>query len=42
MTGLEVSNYRAGLNGKSLVFAHNPVNLEGVGEGNSKGILRKP
>lgn len=34
MTGLEVSNYRAGLNGKSLVFAHNPVNLEGVGEGN--------
>jgi len=33
MTERQVHNYRAGLNDKSLVFLHNPVNLEGVGPG---------
>lgn len=40
MTGLEVSNYRAGLEGRALVFAHNPVNLDGVGAENREYLQK--
>ncbi len=41
MTETQVHNYRAGLQGRNLVFLHNPVNLEGVGSDLQRTYLQK-